>query len=71
MKHIIVPQDVAGGLRLDAVAASSVLPGDDALSSAAERWPSGRRRTPGKCVGGVPVSRVRIPLSPPNILLIH
>ncbi|CCD08204.1 protein of unknown function [Legionella pneumophila subsp. pneumophila] len=30
-----------------------------------ERWPSGRRRTPGKCVYGN-VSRVRIPLSPPN-----
>ncbi len=29
-----------------------------------ERWPSGRRRTPGKCVYGN-VSRVRIPLSPP------
>ena len=30
-----------------------------------ERWPSGRRRTPGKCVYGN-VSRVRIPLSPPK-----
>jgi hypothetical protein len=30
-----------------------------------ERWPSGRRRTPGKCVYGN-VSRVRIPPSPPN-----
>ncbi len=29
-----------------------------------ERWPSGRRRTPGKCVGAESVSRVRIPLSP-------
>ena len=29
-----------------------------------ERWPSGRRRTPGKCVYGN-VSRVRIPPSPP------
>src|SRR6056297_3319843 len=24
------------------------------LNHAAERWPSGRRRTPGKCVGGKP-----------------
>ncbi len=31
-----------------------------------ERWPSGRRRTPGKCVYGNPVSRVRIPPSPPD-----
>ena len=31
----------------------------------AERWPSGRRRTPGKCVYGNPVSRVRIPPAPP------
>jgi short-subunit dehydrogenase len=30
-----------------------------------ERWPSGRRRTPGKCVYGN-VSRVRIPPSPPH-----
>lgn len=29
-----------------------------------ERWPSGRRRTPGKCVGAESASRVRIPLSP-------
>ncbi len=33
----------------------------------AERWPSGRRRTPGKCVYGNPVSRVRIPFSPPYL----
>ncbi len=31
------------------------------------RWPSGRRRTPGKCVYGN-VSRVRIPPSPPLFL---
>ena len=31
----------------------------------AERWPSGRRRTPGKCVYGNPVSWVRIPPAPP------
>ena len=31
----------------------------------AEQWPSGRRRTPGKCVYGNPVSRVRIPPAPP------
>src|SRR5690348_6615086 len=31
-----------------------------------ERWPSGRRRAPAKGVYGLkPVSRVRIPLSPP------
>ena len=30
-----------------------------------ESWPSGRRRTPGKCVGSKRVSRVRIPNSPP------
>ncbi len=30
-----------------------------------ERWPSGRRRTPGKCVYGN-VSRVRTPPSPPH-----
>ncbi len=30
-----------------------------------ERWPSGRRRTPGKRVGSKRVSRVRIPFSPP------
>ena len=29
-----------------------------------ERWPSGRRRTPGARVG-VKASRVRIPISPP------
>ena len=29
-------------------------------------WPSGLRRTPGKCVGGNP-SRVRIPPKPPFI----
>ena len=28
-----------------------------------ERWPSGRRRTPGKCVYAKSVSRVRIPSS--------
>ena len=39
--------------------------GDAVLKSApTERWPSGRRRTPGKCVYGN-VSRVRIPPSPP------
>ena len=39
--------------------------GDAVLNSArTERWPSGRRRTPGKCVYGN-VSRVRIPPSPP------
>ena len=41
--------------------------GDAVLNSApTERWPSGRRRTPGKCVYGN-VSRVRIPPSPPLI----
>ena len=35
------------------------------ISAATERWPSGRRRTPGKCVYGN-VSRVRIPPSPPK-----
>ena len=35
-------------------------------SAPTERWPSGRRRTPGKCVYGN-VSRVRIPPSPPTI----
>jgi hypothetical protein len=30
-----------------------------------ERCPSGRRSTPGKCVYGKTVPRVRIPLSPP------
>jgi len=30
-----------------------------------ESWPSGRRRTPGKCVGSKRASRVRIPHSPP------
>ena len=35
------------------------------ISAATERWPSGRRRTPGKCVYGN-VSRVRIPPSPPS-----
>jgi hypothetical protein len=30
-----------------------------------ERWPSGLRRTPGKCVYVNSVPRVRIPLSPP------
>ena len=30
-----------------------------------ERWPSGRRRLLGKQVNGNPVSRVRIPPSPP------
>ena len=29
-----------------------------------ERWPSGRRRTPGKCVNVTSVSWVRIPFSP-------
>ena len=32
--------------------------------SGAERWPSGRRRTPGKCVYAKSVSWVRIPPSP-------
>ena len=32
------------------------------LSAPSEKWPSGRRRTPGKCVYGN-VSRVRIPSS--------
>ncbi len=31
----------------------------------AEQWPSGRRRTPGKCVYVKSVSRVRIPPAPP------
>ena len=31
------------------------------------RWPSGRRRTPGKCVSGN-ASRVRIPPSPPLLI---
>ena len=31
----------------------------------AERWPSGRRRTPGKCVWVKSSSRVRIPPAPP------
>src|SRR5581483_8913582 len=37
------------------------------LSSPAlpEGWPSGRRRTPGKCVDVNSVSRVRIPPPPP------
>ena len=35
-------------------------------SAPTERWPSGRRRTPGKCVYGN-VSRVRIPPSPPTL----
>jgi hypothetical protein len=35
------------------------------LPAGAERWPSGRRRTPGKCVYGKTVSRVRIPPAPP------
>ena len=38
------------------------------LSRLTERWPSGRRRTPGKCVYGNPVSRVRIPPSPPDFM---
>jgi hypothetical protein len=33
----------------------------------AERWPSGRRRTPGKCVWVKSSSRVRIPPAPPTI----
>lgn len=36
------------------------------FAPATERWPSGRRRTPGKCVYLNQVPRVRIPLSPPN-----
>ena len=32
----------------------------------AERWPSGRRRTPGKCVYVTSVSWVRIPPAPPD-----
>ena len=35
-----------------------------------ERWPSGRWRTPGKCVYGN-VSRVRIPLSPQNTTVFY
>jgi hypothetical protein len=35
------------------------------FSAPLESWPSGRRRTPGKCVYGN-VSRVRIPRSPPH-----
>src|SRR5690554_8142027 len=45
--------------------------GSSSLSSRAlveilllESWPSGRRRTPGKCVNLTRVSRVRIPHSP-------
>jgi hypothetical protein len=42
--------------------------GSSSLSSRAffiqESWPSGRRRTPGKCVNPKRVSRVRIPHSP-------
>src|SRR5204863_436404 len=37
-------------------------------SPGAERWPSGRRRTPAKGVRVISPSRVRIPLSPPNFL---
>src|SRR5882757_1082133 len=33
----------------------------------AERWPSGRRRTPAKGVRVKSPSRVRIPLSPPKL----
>ena len=33
-----------------------------------ESWPSGRRRTPGKCVYAKSVSRVRIPHSPPIVI---
>ena len=32
-----------------------------------ERWPSGRRRTPGKCVTAKSGSWVRIPFSPPSL----
>ena len=39
-------------------------PGSVALPRSPERWPSGRRRTPGKCVGGKP-SRGFESLSPP------
>ena len=38
-------------------------------SNSEERCPSGWRSTPGKCVYGNPVSRVRIPLSPPASLV--
>ena len=34
--------------------------------SASELWPSGRRRYPRKVVGGITVSRVRIPQAPPT-----
>ena len=34
-----------------------------------ERWPSGRRRSPAKGVYVISVSRVRIPLSPPETQL--
>src|SRR5882762_6027298 len=36
-------------------------------SQGAERWPSGRRRTPAKGVRVISPSRVRIPLSPPGL----
>jgi hypothetical protein len=35
-----------------------------------ERWPSGRRRTPGTRVG-VTASRVRIPISPPYKIKVY
>ena len=35
------------------------------INKIAERWPSGRRRSPAKGVYPNPVSRVRIPPSPP------
>ena len=41
---------------------------DSAQGSHAERWPSGRRRTPGKCVYVKSVSWVRIPPAPPLTL---
>src|SRR6056297_306011 len=34
--------------------ASCKSPGPASRNRATERWPSGRRRTPGKCVGGKP-----------------
>src|SRR5262245_60634432 len=37
------------------------------ISASPERWPSGRRRRPAKALYGLkPVSRVRIPSSPPK-----
>ena len=41
------------------------------LSTALVKCPSGWRSTPGKCVNVYSVSRVRIPLSPPNCKELH